>query len=59
MAERHRLLLQAERELALLNDELHLAVEEFDVADWARNTVWPAAIARRVREIGESVRDSR
>lgn len=59
MAERHRMLMQAERELALLNDELHQAVEEYDVADWARNTVWPSTVNRWVREIGESVKGSR
>lgn len=59
MAERHRMLAKAERELAILNDELHQAVEEYDVADWARNTVWPLTVNRWIAEVGESVKGSR
>lgn len=58
MANRHWMTRQIEREQALLNDELALAVEEFDAAHWARSTDWPARIAGWVREIGERVSNS-
>lgn len=41
------------RRKALAHDDAGWWLREFAVSEWARNTVYPAAVERWIRQIGE------